>query len=474
MFYRSRSIFSFVSVFTLVFLALTSLAAAQQTSDRGSRTFDRESDDIQVAPENVTLIKQYRLPASGRDTLDRKENIVDLLSPQVIDPAGVWSNVTNFAGSSIANGGAANQAGNTITRLVADDATFAGAAPYILGGFTFCVANQNTVAVSARPRVRFYSDSAGAPGTNITGFSFNPISFTANTVSCFFTQTDAVTAPTSFPTASNWIGMTFDDNTGASGATLAQMNLLGVGIYTPVDTGTSTDNIFRTTAAGSFLSNSPAGATLNFGGAPVANLGFEIRRAGTINSITRASANPPLVNTSVSWTVSTTAYTGAAVAANFALAGTAATGSTITSVTANNFAPDTTSYTVTALVGPNAGTLGLNWANTTNLNNALTNTLPFAGEVYNVVLVPTAANVDVSGRVLTNDGRGLRNAVVAIRDQNGVTRTTLTGPLGSFNFSDVESGQTYVVSVMSRRFSFSPRVVQISDNLSGLDFIAGQ
>ena len=88
--------------------------------------------------------------------------------------------------------------------------------------------------------------------------------------------------------------------------------------------------------------------------------------------------------------------------------------------------------------------------------------------------VPTAANVEVSGRVLTSEGRGLRNSLVTLTDQNGNSRSTMTGPLGSYRFNEVEAGQTYVVRVLSRRFTFSPRVIQIVDSIADLDFIAGQ
>ena len=86
----------------------------------------------------------------------------------------------------------------------------------------------------------------------------------------------------------------------------------------------------------------------------------------------------------------------------------------------------------------------------------------------------TAANVEVSGRVLTGEGRGLRNSLVTLTDQNGNSRSTMTGPLGSYRFNEVEAGQTYVVRVLSRRFTFSPRVIQIVDSIADLDFIAGQ
>ncbi len=83
----------------------------------------------------------------------------------------------------------------------------------------------------------------------------------------------------------------------------------------------------------------------------------------------------------------------------------------------------------------------------------------------------TAAGVSVSGRVLSSAaGRGLTGAVVRLTDQNGGVRTVVTGRLGTFAFGDVEPGQTYVISVVSRRFNFAPRVIQVTDNITDLEF----
>ena len=92
-----------------------------------------------------------------------------------------------------------------------------------------------------------------------------------------------------------------------------------------------------------------------------------------------------------------------------------------------------------------------------------------------VITPPTAAGVVVSGRVLSSaEGRGLRNALVTMTDQSGQGRTALTGSNGNYTYADVEAGGTYVVSVRSRRFSFSPRVLQITDNIADLDFVPEQ
>ena len=85
---------------------------------------------------------------------------------------------------------------------------------------------------------------------------------------------------------------------------------------------------------------------------------------------------------------------------------------------------------------------------------------------------PTAAGVGVSGRVLTSaGGRGLVGASVTLTDQNGSTRSVMTGKGGSYLFDDLEPGQTYILNVISRRFNYQPQVIQMNDNVAELNFI---
>ena len=94
--------------------------------------------------------------------------------------------------------------------------------------------------------------------------------------------------------------------------------------------------------------------------------------------------------------------------------------------------------------------------------------------VSGIACTATAANVSISGRILTSDGRGLRNARVLIADQNGVVRSATTSSFGFYQFEDVVSGQNYVISVDSRVYHFDPRPLQITDNLTNVDFVAVQ
>lgn len=86
----------------------------------------------------------------------------------------------------------------------------------------------------------------------------------------------------------------------------------------------------------------------------------------------------------------------------------------------------------------------------------------------------TAAGVEVAGRVLTPDGRGIRNATVVITDAKGLRRTVTTSSFGIYRFDDVQAGETYTISVQSKQFRFTARILQVVDSLTDFDFVGQQ
>lgn len=90
------------------------------------------------------------------------------------------------------------------------------------------------------------------------------------------------------------------------------------------------------------------------------------------------------------------------------------------------------------------------------------------------ILAPTAAEVTVGGRVLTADGRGIRNVRVIWTDRNGETRTVISGAFGHFRFTGVAAGETYIFNVAAKRYQFSnpTQVRTILEETNDLNFVA--
>jgi len=83
----------------------------------------------------------------------------------------------------------------------------------------------------------------------------------------------------------------------------------------------------------------------------------------------------------------------------------------------------------------------------------------------------TAAPVSIGGRVAISTGQGLTNATVILTDGNGFTRTARTSSFGYYSFDEIPAGRTYIISVDSRNYTFSPQIISVVDNLTDVDFV---
>lgn len=84
----------------------------------------------------------------------------------------------------------------------------------------------------------------------------------------------------------------------------------------------------------------------------------------------------------------------------------------------------------------------------------------------------TAATAGVSGRVVDSAGSPLRNAVITMRNSSGVVIVTRTNGFGYFAFDDVQTGDSYLVTIDARLHNFAPQVVAVRDSIAGLEFRA--
>lgn len=94
----------------------------------------------------------------------------------------------------------------------------------------------------------------------------------------------------------------------------------------------------------------------------------------------------------------------------------------------------------------------------------------------NVLLVPTAASVSISGRVATASGRGIRNVVITMIDSNGNERTATSTAFGYYRFDDVSAGETVTLSAKAKRFKFnqSSIVRTTNESITDADFVSEQ
>lgn len=96
------------------------------------------------------------------------------------------------------------------------------------------------------------------------------------------------------------------------------------------------------------------------------------------------------------------------------------------------------------------------------------------GQVRAYAMVPVLTNLTLSGRILTVEGAGIRNAVVTLSGGNlSAPVRVQTGMFGRFSFSGLQSG-TYTVSAATKRFVIAQpsRMVTLSGDVATFDFTA--
>ena len=118
------------------------------------------------------------------------------------------------------------------------------------------------------------------------------------------------------------------------------------------------------------------------------------------------------------------------------------------------------------------GTIGQNLAGTVSTGGAYS----LRGGFWAFqALAPTAAGASISGRIRDANGRGIRNVkLVLTSPETGNVRQIFSSTFGYYRFEEVAVGQTYILTVSAKRFTFEPdtRAITLLDDLANEDFSA--
>lgn len=77
----------------------------------------------------------------------------------------------------------------------------------------------------------------------------------------------------------------------------------------------------------------------------------------------------------------------------------------------------------------------------------------------------------IAGRVLTPDGRGVRNARVFLNGPQGAIAEATSSSFGSFTFPDLPPGPVYMLTVLSKRYRYAPKAIQAIGLDDSTDFL---
>jgi CSLREA domain-containing protein len=81
--------------------------------------------------------------------------------------------------------------------------------------------------------------------------------------------------------------------------------------------------------------------------------------------------------------------------------------------------------------------------------------------------------VTLSGRILTNTGRGINKAIITLTDSNGTVIYAQTNAFGYYRFVNLLPATTYTITVVYKGYGFnSPQTVTIDNDRDNLNFIA--
>lgn len=115
-------------------------------------------------------------------------------------------------------------------------------------------------------------------------------------------------------------------------------------------------------------------------------------------------------------------------------------------------------------------TMNANGSGQTRLtNNNLLNNTPIWG-----VAITTSSEASISGQILTYEGNPISRAQVRLTDSDGNRVTATSNSFGYYQFDDVPVGETYVITAIARDYSFTPQIINLSGDLTGLNLIANQ
>lgn len=88
---------------------------------------------------------------------------------------------------------------------------------------------------------------------------------------------------------------------------------------------------------------------------------------------------------------------------------------------------------------------------------------------------PTAGDGSITGRVVSAEGVGIRNArITVVHAVTGETVTALTNAFGYYSVGNLPVAELYVMTISHKRYTFAEksRTLTLNDSFSLIDFVA--
>ena len=87
-------------------------------------------------------------------------------------------------------------------------------------------------------------------------------------------------------------------------------------------------------------------------------------------------------------------------------------------------------------------------------------------------IIITAGEVSVSGHVLDSNGAPITRTTVTISNAQGVVvKSTTTDDAGGYTLTGITSGSTYIVNASNKAYVFTPRSLNVLDEVTGFNLV---
>lgn len=90
------------------------------------------------------------------------------------------------------------------------------------------------------------------------------------------------------------------------------------------------------------------------------------------------------------------------------------------------------------------------------------------------VVITTSAPASISGQLVGWNGAPVNNSSVTARGQNGAVYTAATDKRGKFRLTGLPTGETYMISVKSNRYKFTPSMITLTEDVADLTIKANR
>lgn len=384
--------------------------------------------------------------------------------------------VYTFAGSGKTIGGASPSSFETFNIGAAASVTAASPVT-LLSGFTgtisgsFAAAAAITNSGTMNVNGTFRLDQGGA----VTG---NPLVYGAGSTLGYAGTSPQTTGNIEFPVASGPVNLTVNNTSGVTlhaSRTVTGLNLTAGAL--------ATGGNILTIASGGTISRT-TGVVTGILQRTVASTGTYVFDVGTPGAYSPVSLNVTAGTFPSTMRVETVAETlpGLAPARSVSRHWRLTEGGDITAdLSFTYLAGDVNGNEADYRVWRRSGGVDQNMCPVTPCVNTLTHTVGIAGvSTFSAwsaaeALIPTAAAVSLGGRVMTADGRGIRDARLTIAGGSlNAPQVFVTGSLGYYNIDGLVAGESYIVTVSSNRFTFTApvRVFTVVDSVGDANFVA--